>query len=1145
MAVLGFIFSAMLVGQVVAPARAEETTTFPDLEPVFMLFDPPFPSVNENVTIVAHVINNGTADVFGVKVSFFVNSSYIGYNTTSVLAGFLNETSISWTPDSLGTYNITAVVDPSDEIAESNETNNALSELVLAEAEWLVEGTGTNFETTNSEYLNITLTSSETVHVILESVPRIINFIVERNSSATSTVLTLSGFEPDTTYYRYQDGDLMANFTSDSEGGYTYTQDISEPHHVFIQEETSTLYIDSDYTFTTDIYETIVITANNTVIDGNGYALQGPGYGNGFYLNRRSGVTIKNVVVKGWTRGIYPYESDGNNISGNTIQNNLDGIWLGRSDGNNISGNTVRNSSRYGIQLQESGGNDVSGNTVNNNGYGIWLGRSSGNDVSGNTVNNNGWLGIRLQNSSGNDVSGNTVNSFRGIRIWWSDGNRVSGNTMQKNVFSGIRLYEASGNDVSGNTVENTWWGIMLWWSDGNNISGNNINNVRTGISLGDFSWCDNSISGNNIQNNGWGIWLREASSDNISGNNINNSSREGIWLLESDSNNISGNNIQNNGWLGIRLQESDGNNISGNNINNSSREGIRLGMSSGNNISGNNIQNNGWGIWLRESGGNNISGNTVYNSSREGIRLERSGGNTVYHNNIIDNRRQADDTNPATNDWHHPDLLEGNYWSDYPGVDDGSGTGKHAIAGDGIGDTYIPWPGPDYDYYPFIHESGWMDTTPPVTEISLSGTLELEGWWVSDVTMTLTATDDISGVAETAYSFDGVTWITYTESFTITTEGIITVYYNSTDVAGNVEATKSETIEIDKTPPTTDLTIGIHYVDEAGNIYVTSATEFTLTATDDVSGVAHTYYRINNGDWTEYVSAFKLEGPDGPYTIDYYSVDVAGNEETPKSATVILVSLKVNSYLTDSDFNPITYFDLVFVKDKSGGYKLVATNPGQFYHNIEVTNDWSIAVDTLTIDASIPVGFVLKGAVPIHIYLDGNDITDLCTIDGNTITVTNVSSGSMVYVTIHIDYALKGTIYESLDTFEMKSYTFAVTVFGSGGTPSAPGQDLIGTYTSSATLIVHQKKTTAIAGFVTDADGNPIVGATVELFDYEGNLIATTVTDENGLYYFLDIPARDYTVQVTYNVQVYAKTATAVSKELIQVDFKIEYQAH
>jgi len=50
---------------------------------------------------------------------------------------------------------------------------------------------------------------------------------------------------------------------------------------------------------------------------------------------------------------------------------------------------------------------------------------------------------------------------------------------------------------------------------------------------------------------------------------------------------------------------------------------------------------------------------------------------------------------------------LEGNYWSDYPGVDDGSGTGKHAIADDFIGDTDIPWPEPGYDYYPLM--SPWF----------------------------------------------------------------------------------------------------------------------------------------------------------------------------------------------------------------------------------------------------------------------------------------------------------------------------------------------------------------------------------------------------------------------------------------------------
>ena len=349
----------------------------------------------------------------------------------------------------------------------------------------------------------------------------------------------------------------------------------------------------------------------------------------------------------------------------------------------------------------------------------------------------------------------------------------------------------------------------------------------------------------------------------------------------------------------------------------------------------------------------------------------------------------------------------------------------------------------------------------------------------------------------------------------------------------------------IDVTPPTTELTIGTHYIDGAGNVYVTSATEFTLTATDAVSSVAHTYYRINGDDWIEYVDPFKLAGPDGTYTIEYYSVDVADNEETPKSATVILVSLKVNSYLTDSDFNPITYFDLVFVKDKAGGYRLVATNPGQFYYNIEVMNDWPIAVDTLTIDVSIPADFVLKGVVPIHVYLDGTDITDLCTIEGTTITVTNVPTGSKVYVTVHLDYALKyqysGTIYNTLEEFGLKGYTFTVIISGSGGSPSAPSEGLIGTYSSSATLSAHQKKTTAIAGFVTDADGNPIIGATVELFDSEGILVGTMVTDENGFYYFIDIPAGDYSIKVTSNSQVYIQTATAVSKELTQVDLKIE----
>jgi hypothetical protein len=50
---------------------------------------------------------------------------------------------------------------------------------------------------------------------------------------------------------------------------------------------------------------------------------------------------------------------------------------------------------------------------------------------------------------------------------------------------------------------------------------------------------------------------------------------------------------------------------------------------------------------------------------------------------------------------------LEGNFWSDYTGVDDGSGTEKHAIAGDGIGDTDIPYPSLNFDNFPLVTEFG------------------------------------------------------------------------------------------------------------------------------------------------------------------------------------------------------------------------------------------------------------------------------------------------------------------------------------------------------------------------------------------------------------------------------------------------------
>lgn len=87
-------------------------------------------------------------------------------------------------------------------------------------------------------------------------------------------------------------------------------------------------------------------------------------------------------------------------------------------------------------------------------------------------------------------------------------------------------------------------------------------------------------------------------------------------------------------------------------------------------------------------------------------------------------------------------------------------------------------------------------DTTPPVTTINLTGTMA-GGVYITPVTATLTATDDMSGVNYTMYMIDAGAWTTYTAPFVISTQGAHTISYYSVDKAGNIETTKTTTFTI------------------------------------------------------------------------------------------------------------------------------------------------------------------------------------------------------------------------------------------------------------------------------------------------------------------------------------------------------------
>ncbi|QNK59584.1 OmpL47-type beta-barrel domain-containing protein [Paenibacillus sp. PAMC21692] len=90
----------------------------------------------------------------------------------------------------------------------------------------------------------------------------------------------------------------------------------------------------------------------------------------------------------------------------------------------------------------------------------------------------------------------------------------------------------------------------------------------------------------------------------------------------------------------------------------------------------------------------------------------------------------------------------------------------------------------------------------------------------------------------------------------------------------------------IDEAPPETTAII----VQDGGGTEVngwhTAPVRVELTATDEISSVTETVYRVNGGAWTSYDEPVLL-ADDGAHTLEFYSKDGAGNVESAKALTV------------------------------------------------------------------------------------------------------------------------------------------------------------------------------------------------------------------------------------------------------------------
>ena len=134
------------------------------------------------------------------------------------------------------------------------------------------------------------------------------------------------------------------------------------------------------------------------------------------------------------------------------------------------------------------------------------------------------------------------------------------------------------------------------------------------------------------------------------------------------------------------------------------------------------------------------------------------------------------------------------------------------------------------------------IDSAAPATSSSVaSGTLGNSGWYTSNPTVTISASDATSGVASIDWSTAPPAFTTvsnsananpFTTNVAISTEGTTTVTYNALDVAGNRSANASITVKVDRTAPTFTCP-GI------SNTWYGANQSVICNATDGVSGLA------------------------------------------------------------------------------------------------------------------------------------------------------------------------------------------------------------------------------------------------------------------------------------------------------------------
>ena len=173
------------------------------------------------------------------------------------------------------------------------------------------------------------------------------------------------------------------------------------------------------------------------------------------------------------------------------------------------------------------------------------------------------------------------------------------------------------------------------------------------------------------------------------------------------------------------------------------------------------------------------------------------------------------------------------------------------------------------------------IDATPPDGIVSVEGP-----YYVSDGNIYISsksriilwAEDKLSGVEGIYVSLDGSDYIPYTEPVSIDSEGEHTATAYAVDNVGNRTDVYSLKGYVDNSGPSVSIKESEPLVEVNGQYYTNKNNEFSIEATDNLSGVKKVYVSLDGSPFVEYTSPFKIQYA-GEHLLKAKAVDNLGNE--------------------------------------------------------------------------------------------------------------------------------------------------------------------------------------------------------------------------------------------------------------------------